>query len=502
MRSTTSSTSWKAKKSKAAGSADGPATVHRPSFFFEQIDMNHNGWLVVIAVIAAWSLASGLPAAERDRHVIVVCIDGFAAYLLDDPKAPVPTLRRLASEGTRAERGMKVSNPSVTWPNHTSMVSGVRPEKHGVLANGVLVRGAAGVPVAIDPKRDQKDLVRVRTILDLAHAAKLTTAEINWPCTRGSASLDDSFPDVPEQIVHMSPRLREELMVKGILKDNTQATFFADSVVGRDLVWTEAACHVIRHRKPNLMFVHLLNVDATHHALGPQSPAGYTANAYADMCLARIVAAIDEAGIRDKTTLFVVADHGFSMAPKALRPNVLLRQERLLNVAGGKITEAKIHVVPEGGIGLIYCTDLASADADRQRAKKLLEGQEGVEQVLLPEQFARYGLPHPREYGQAPDAVLVAKDGYGVSGSAEGETFIATHLEAKTSLGNHGFISSLDKMNAVFVASGRGIRRGGKIAAMENIDLAPTIAKLLDIPGLAADGKVLSEALNAGQEKE
>jgi predicted AlkP superfamily pyrophosphatase or phosphodiesterase len=241
---------------------------------------------------------------------VVISIDGLAGYLLDDPKAPLPTIRRLAREGGFVAGGMKVSNPSVTWPNHTSLVTGVRPEKHGVLANGVLVRGAVDVPVTVDPKRDKTDLVRTPTIYDAAHAAKLSTAEINWPCTRGAASLDDSFPDVPEAVAHSTPRLRGELIAAGILADETDKSFTSGSVVGRDHVWTEAACHVIRTRKPNLLFLHLLNVDATHHALGPQSPAGYTANAYADACVARVLAALAEAGIRDRTTVFVVADHG------------------------------------------------------------------------------------------------------------------------------------------------------------------------------------------------
>ena len=434
--------------------------------------------------------------AESDRHVVVVCIDGFADYLLDDLKAPVPTLRSLAREGAVAEEGMKVSNPSITWPNHTSLVTGVRPEKHGVLANGVLVRGAPGAVVYVEPKKDKKDLVRVPTLFDLAHAQGLTTADVNWPCTRGSESLNDSFPDVPEQITHMTPRLRDELIKLGILADATDKSFAANSSAGKDLIWTETARHIIRTRKPNLLVLHLLNCDSTHHAEGAQSPPGYTANAYADMCLARVLAAIEEAGIRDKTTVFVVADHGFTLTPKAIRPNVVLRQQGLLQVApGGKITEARVYVVPEGGIGLVYCTDPASAAADAQRARQLLSGQEGVAAVLTPERFAEYGLPHPREYSQAPDLVLVAKDGYGVSAAAEGETFAAPGSESKVPAGSHGFISTERKMNAVCVLSGCGIRPGVRLKGVENIDLAPTIARLLGLAGLSADGRVLTEAL-------
>ena len=450
---------------------------------------------LVIAMTIAWAACNTVMAAEKDRHVIVVSIDGLASYLLDDSKAPLPTVRQLAKTGTYAEQGMQVSNPSVTWPNHTSLVTGMQPEKHGVLANGVLVRGAVGLPVTIDPKRDQRDLVRVPTIVDIAHAAGLKTAEINWPCTRGSKSFDDSFPDVPDMVDHMTPRLRLELVSRGILKDETQASFNANSTVGRDLIWTEAACHVIRERKPNLMLIHLLNVDATHHSLGAQTPAGYTANAYADMCLARIIAAIDDAGIRERTTLIVVSDHGFATTPKAIRANVLLRQQQKLRGSAGKISDAQVHVISEGGIGLVYCTNPGEAEAEAEQFKKLFMGQEGVADVLLPKDFAAHGLPHPREYSQAPDAVLVAKDGYSVANTIEGETLIASHTEAKTSLGSHGFIASLDKMNALCVLSGLGIRPGHKLPQAKNIDIAPTIAQLLGLKDFAADGKVLSEAI-------
>lgn len=451
---------------------------------------------VCLGIFAAEFVAASAGAAENAAHVVVISIDGFAAYLLDDPKAPIPHIRQLARDGAQVVGGMKVSNPSVTWPNHTSLVTGVRPEKHGVLANGVMVRGGTNVAVITDPKRDKRDLVRVGTIYDAAHAAQLTTAEINWPCTRAAGTLHDSFPDVPEAVLHSTPRLRQELVAAGILSDETDKSFGTNSVVGRDLVWTEAACHVIRARRPNLLFLHLLNVDSTHHTYGPQTPPGYTCNAYADACVGRVLRALDESGIRQQTTVFIVADHGFATTPQAIRPNVLLRDAKLLTAGpSGKVTEARVNVVPEGGIGLVYINDPSQLDALRAQVRELFAGREGVAAVLEPTQFAEHGLPHPREYVQAPDLVLVAKDGFGVSGQADGETFVTMHTEGKVSLGSHGLLATNPKMNAICVFAGRGVRSGTKISAAENIDVAPTIAQLLKLRDFTCDGRAMSAAL-------
>ncbi len=435
------------------------------------------------------------PVASTERHVIVVSLDGLAAYLVDDDKASLPTLRKMAAEGCIVQGGMKVSNPSVTWPNHTTLISGVRPEKHGVLANGVLVRSGPGVPVRVDPKRDRSELVRVPTVVDLAHAAGLRTAEVNWPCTRGSKAYDDSFPDVPDTLLHATPRLRAELVDQKILNDETDKSFSGKSGAARDWVWTEAACHLIRERKPNLLLVHLLNVDSTHHAFGPQTPAGYTANALIDQCLARIVAATEQAGIADKTTFIVVSDHGFIATPKAIRPNSLLRQAGLLKSVDGKITEAQVHVYPEGGTGLVYCTNPGDAGSLCDRVRTLMRDREGVVDVILPDRFAELGLPLPREYEQAPDAILVAEEGYAVSALAEGDDFIASNTEAKTSLGSHGFVSTNPRMNGLCVLWGNRVRTGTILNNIENIDVAPTIADLLHLSTLHGDGKVLQDAL-------
>jgi predicted AlkP superfamily pyrophosphatase or phosphodiesterase len=452
-------------------------------------------WLSCFVLMSlSASLASGQLVDETSRHVIVVSLDGLAACLVDDPKASLPTIRRLASEGVIVDGGMKVSNPSITWPNHTTLITGVRPDKHGVLANGVLVRGGPGVPVRVDPKRDRVDLVRVPTVADAARAAGLRTAEINWPCTRNSDAYDDSFPDVPESLSHTTPRLRDELVATGLLSDPTDASFSARSWAGRDWVWTEAACHVIRQRKPHLMLVHLLTCDSTHHQLGAQTQAGYTANAYVDLCLDRIIAATKEAGILERTTFLVVSDHGFIMTPKAIKPNQALREAGMLTGEGGRIEQARMHVVPEGGIGLLYCTDPTEARELRLKARELLIGREGVADVVLPDAFDTLGIPLPREYEQAPDAVVVAEEGYAVSASSDGSDFVASHTDAKTSLGSHGFVASNPKMNACCILWGPNVRPGIKLQNIENIDVAPTIAKILGV-ALDTDGKPLDAAM-------
>src|SRR5690349_8259069 len=96
-------------------------------------------FLLAVVSLAA-SAASG---AHTNQHVILITIDGGAAYYFDDPKAPLTNVRKLAAQGVVA-KGIKVSNPVVTWPNHTTLVTGVPSAKHSVLCNGVMVSNGQG----------------------------------------------------------------------------------------------------------------------------------------------------------------------------------------------------------------------------------------------------------------------------------------------------------------------------------------------------------------------
>ena len=446
-------------------------------------------WLMVVALGSALTAVGPVVSQGygADRHVVVISVDGLPGSYLDDPQASLPTLRALASRGARAERGMRVSNPSVTWPNHTSLMTGVHPDRHGVLFNGRVVRGGPNQPTTVKAPSTQAELVRVPLLFDLVHEAGQTAAAINWPCTRGSTSLLANFPDVPNQLDFTTESLKAKLV--------ELPRFNKGNGVVRDEIWVEAACRTIADDQPNLLALHLLNLDSIHHHHGPQSPAGYTAAALMDAHIARILATIDRAGLTDQTDVFIVSDHGFARVPKSIRPNILLRREGLIQAEGDKIQSARVHVIPEGGTGMVYLTDPNTRDADRVTFHRLFDEAEGVAAILEPADYPRYHYPDPATNPGMADMVIAAKNGYAFAGTTAGDDLIAENVEPKASVGTHGFLSTEPSMAATFVAAGPGIKPGIRLDSVDNVDVAPTVARLLSVPLASVEGHVLTEIL-------
>ena len=136
-----------------------------------------------------------LEAAERHvRHVVLVSVDGLSASYLSDSRAEMPNLRAIAAKGVSA-RGMQTSFPSVTWPSHTSLVTGMHPARHGVIGNAVWNRQTGKRVVYIgDPVLTKNEAIRVPTLYDVAHQAGLSTASVIWPCSNGAKTLDWIIP--------------------------------------------------------------------------------------------------------------------------------------------------------------------------------------------------------------------------------------------------------------------------------------------------------------------
>lgn len=458
------------------------------------MNLNMNIRLILLTLLLA---AFTTQAAHKDRHVILISVDGLASYYFDDPRAHMPTIRSLAANGARAKR-MKCSFPSVTWPNHTTLVTGVEPGRHGVIANNYFDRKTKKtIPFIPDPLFDKHEIVKVPTVYDVVHQAGLKTAGVIWPASRNAATLDWQLPDVFDQKIFESastPSLLRELKAKGIPYEKQMEWCKAGNAgkAQRDWMYTRIAEHMITTHKPNFLAIHLVTVDSFEHGTGRNSPEAYWACNDSDNRVREIIEATKTAGIYENTAFFVVADHGFITYTNSIKPNVLLKQKGLLKTAGPRTVEQKVYCLAQGGAAMIYILD----DANRANLTRSLKAEfakvEGVEAVLGTDRFAEVGQLPPSEDPRTPDIFLSAADGYSFSGSANGDKVVSATSGPR---GSHGYLTTHPLMYANFVASGAGIRKGKVLPEVSNMDVAPTIAALLGTRMKDTDGRILSEIL-------
>ena len=438
-------------------------------------------------VLAAFvSLRPQAQSPDRSNHVVIISLDGFKASALADPAQPLPNLRRLARAGAVA-RTMRPVNPTVTWANHTAMVTGVTPAKHHVVYNGLLVR-EPGMPPRVEPWRDKNEMVGVPTVYDLAHAQGLTTAQVDWVAIWNAPTVTWEFRERPDP----QGAIAREMIAAGMVSQLDIETFSPKNIVYRDEVWTRAAAHIIRQHKPNLMMFHLLTLDSTQHRYGPGTLAAQGVMALLDAQVGEIVRAVTDAGIADRTTFLVVSDHGFRTVKRQINPNVALAAAGLVEVSEGKAAKADAWVVPEGGSAVAFVTSPDPGGQLLARMKQALTGLEGVDRIIEPGGYAELGLPDPAGNNQMGELFVTAKDGYAFTAAVAGET--ATDA-SEGSLGAHGYLNTDPELGAIFIASGRGIRRGVTLDAITNLSVAPTIAALLGLRLENADAAPLTEIL-------
>ncbi len=463
-----------------------------------------------------------LPA--KDRIVVLISIDGFPAWIWKDPTLVVPNLRKLAAEGAQAE-AMTVSNPSITWINHTTLVTGVNPQRHGVLFNGLLTRGESGQPPILEQWRDKADLVHVPTLYDLAFQSGLKTAQVDWVAILNSGTIHHEFLEVPKP----GGTTEQELVKAGVVSADDIRTFTkGKTIVWRDAIWAQAATHIIEQHQPNLLLLHFLTTDATNHQFGPGSLPSITAYAYVDRLVGDVLDSLTRAGLRDRATIVVATDHGFKKVTKAIYPNVALRDAGLIRLRPGetpvttppvstavatsaketpagttketpavnadaKVADCDAYVMSQGGLAFVYVTTPAKRAELLPKLKALFANVEGVDQVIDGAEGHRLGMPTPDENRGMGDLILYAKAGYAFKPGHSAATVVE---ESKNYLGTHGYIASDPELDGIFIASGYGIRKGVKLPRVANLDVAPTLATFLGVKLPNPDGRVLTEILS------
>lgn len=424
--------------------------------------------------LSAHALRAQDPVPAKERTVVLISIDGMPAWLWADPTLPVPNLRRLAREGAVAE-AMTVSNPSVTWINHTTLVTGVPPRKHGVLFNGMLVRQSPPLPPMIEQWRDKADLVRVPTLYDAAHGSGLTTAQVDWVAILNSGTINWEFLEIPKA----GGMIERELADKGIATSQEIATFSkGKNIAWRDMIWTEAACHIMRTRKPNLLLFHLLTTDAINHANGPGSQASFAAFAYADRLVGDLLKAIEDAGMKDKATVVIATDHGFKKVSKLIYPNVVLRKAGMIQIDKEQVSACDAYVMAQGGMAFVYVTDPKKREALLPQLRDMFFATEGVDRVFDGTEGPTLGMPAPSENEGMGDLILYPKAGYAFQGRYDGEEPVVVSTNY---LGTHGYLNTDPQLDGAFIAWGYGIKPGAKVPRISNLDVAPTLAELLGV---------------------
>jgi predicted AlkP superfamily pyrophosphatase or phosphodiesterase len=437
--------------------------------------------LAALVLVGAWTVAaSSQSTVPHTPKVVVISLDAFAAESLHDPHLPIPTLRSLMKNGAYAH-SMQPINPTVTWPNHTAMVTGVNASKHHVLVNGLIVGQRSDHSPDVNADASKTELVAVPTVYDVAYAAGLTTAEVDWVAIASANTITWSFAERPDP----DALIPQELIQQGQISYDDLVHFARPSQVWRDRIYTQAAIDILRKHHPDLLLLHLLALDSIEHSTGFGNDSGRNTIAFLDDRVKDVVDAVREAGDLENTTFLILSDHGQNSQHKHIHADVLLRQ------AGLQAADCKTKTfsLADGGFALIYQKQATTVSVEA--LKKLFEGKPGILAALTPAEAAKDGWPTPEQSNQAPDLLLYAQNDYGFSGGAVGTELVTDGLES----GSHGYPNTEPRMQAIFIASGAGIQPVGEIPTFANVDVAATIARLLHVQMLGIQGKPLTQIL-------
>ncbi len=426
--------------------------------------------------------------ARRDSHVIMISIDGLVPDYYTAPRQlglRIPALTRMKLNGAYAE-GVEGVYPTVTYPSHTTMVTGVRPATHGIVQNRVF-----------EPPTERQTKawywfskeIKTETLWSLAKKNGLTTAAVGWPVTVG-AEIDYNIPEIWDP--------SEQPITGKRMAENATPGLIENALSGRNLKGddfrTSVSEFIVTKYKPNLMLIHLVELDDVHHTFGPRTPQALSTAEREDGYIGRIVAATERAGILDKTTFVIVSDHGFAAIDKKFEPNVRLAEEKLIELdKSGKAVSWKAAAWPAGGSCAIVLhdpTDKGAAEKVIQVFTSLNKKEKGpINRVLVRKELDSLGA--------IPQAVVVleAAPGYSFDDSLTGPE---THESGARYKGTHGYLPSRAEMRSSLILFGQAARTGARVVIARMLDIAPTAAGVLGLSLTEAEGSPILELLKDG----
>ncbi|MDB5677920.1 alkaline phosphatase family protein [Sphingomonas bacterium] len=392
----------------------------------------------------------GVPAASDVSQptiapppvTILVSIDGFRPDYLD--RGVTPNLNALAAAGISA--AMRPSFPSKTFPNHWTIVTGLRPDRNGIVSNNMQDVGRPDQKFTMENSKDPYWWNAAEPIWVTAEKANIRTATMFWPGSNVAwgGTMAKDWPNDVSNGVRPEDWWPFDIVIPG------------DQRVDGVIDWLRRPAGT----RPRFVTLYFDTIDTAGHTFGPSSPKTTEAVAAIDRTIGRLVAGLR--GLGQPVNLVIVADHGMADTSR----------ER--TIAMDKIADPGDYTIFETGT---FAALYAVPGHEAALEKALLKPHDHLQcwkKSDIPARF-HYGA-NPR----VPPYFCLAQVGW---------------LTAKTTptkegdRGNHGYDNDAPDMRALFIASGPAIRPLGKLATFDNVDVAPLLRDLLGLPaGQNLDG--------------
>ena len=415
--------------------------------------------------------------------MVVLSADGMRPDFYRQPKKfglKIPNLRELVKSGASAESVESVY-PSTTYPAHVSLVTGVRPRRHGIYSH----------LASLDPTEKARPwtwfarAINVPTLWDVVSASGRKTAAIAWPVSAGARitynipeiwdpAAPDPYRDFETPARHSTPRLFDEVLT-GIRSGLTRASRKSQQPeiqeMSPDRLRTEAALYIWKRHRPDLLLVHFALYDQFAHRHGPFATQAVRVIEEMDREIGRIRDAVNG----DKsTTIVVLSDHGFVPVEKEAAPLIAMMDEGLLGRnARGEPELKRLGAIHAGGSFALYWLEEPTSENRRslQKAVARLVDSGAVGEVL--------DRPKLKALGADPDAELMldASPGCYFSDRYAGPIV----AENPKDRGTHGYKPSVPGMEAGFVAAGPGIASGKDLGRIGLTQVAPTLVRQLGL---------------------
>lgn len=386
--------------------------------------------------------------------------------------------------------------PSVTFPAHVTMMTGLYPDRHGVFSNMQMLPGS-------DPTPWQWGYERIHgtDIFRVAKAAGKTTAAVFWPVTAQNPAIDYHIADywaqgdgetnekafaragASEEVLEIIRK--NEHLFAGVEREHPQ----------RDEFGIACAADIIRRFQPDLLLVHPANIDAVRHENGVFGSHLKLALEMFDHWLGMLCEAAEEADVLEETNVFVVSDHGQQDVRRNIALNVLLAEQGFIHIAqDGSIAHWDAWCLSNGMSALVFLRDKNDRilyDRVYSFLKELKEEEVYGFSRIYTEEEAR-----KEEHFGGEFSFVLETDGYTAFGDYYVRPLVRelTNSDYRFGKATHGYLPDKGPQ-PVLLAKGPGIRENIILSGNHIVNEAPTYAKLLGTEFPDADGTAIDEIL-------